>query len=138
MKLFKRSLCTMWMLWVMCGWMTACGGVDWETVKQEEKKLKTFVGKPDCAAITDCKFVQLGRSCGGKFLVYSAKSVDENKLQTMVGEYNKLEESASSGFSSGACMLVPTKSTKFQCAKQRCEAVCEGDCKGVLYGDINP
>lgn len=75
-----------------------------------DKKIKQEIGL-EAKDVSECKVVPYGaKACGGPrgFLVYSASSTDEKKLQSLTAEFSRLEaEKNKEEGSMSDCSITP-------------------------------
>ena len=103
------------------------------TTKEEDKRvLETLAGNIEllinttvCSDAFDCKFIAFGsKPCGGpwSFLVYST-SIDEEKLQNMVEDYNQKEALYNTKWGVFSDCSLATPPTDITCENNRCRAI---------------
>lgn len=90
-----------------------------------KKIIEDLAATSICDETTECKFIAFGsKPCGGSwsYLMYSS-SINVEKLETLVADYNKKEAAFNSkwGVISDCAYVLPPTSTK--CENNKCVAV---------------
>ena len=88
-------------------------------------EIESLANASVCNESTECKFIAFGsKPCGGpwSYLIYST-SIDTNKLEVMVEDYNQKEADYNQKYGVGSDCSVALPPTSITCENNTCVAV---------------
>ena len=98
--------------------------VDREELDRKLEEIKDLIAGESCDEANTCDYIAVGsKACGGPktYLAFSS-SIDRQKLEELVENYNKAEDDYNLKYGIESDCMVLTPPEKVECINEKCEA----------------